>query len=130
MDLSKIDLELIEFAKKHIKSHYLEGRHSIAGIVRCQSGKIYTGLNFKYKTRGISMCAERIAIFKAIEEGEILDTILGIKYSPETDTYEVMNSCGECRQVELYHAPLKVIVNEKGILKKVSIEELLPYAYI
>jgi cytidine deaminase len=129
-NLSAQDHQLIEQAKQHIKSHFKEGLHSIAAIVLCKSGNTYTGLNFKYRTRGISMCAERIALFKAIEAGEELETMVGVKYEAKTDEYEIMNTCGECRQVELYHKPLNCIINDHGKLKKIPIEELLPFSFL
>jgi cytidine deaminase len=126
--LSDKDIQLIEVAKKHIKKMFDDKLTTIAGALRTKSGKIYTGINLKYGARNVSMCAERIALFKALDDKEIPDTIVGVKYFSETDSYEVQNTCGECRQVYLYNN-LKVVINDNGVLKVLTIQDLLPYSY-
>lgn len=127
--LSKKDIQLVEVAKKHIKEMFDDERTTIAGALRTRSGKIYTGINLKYRTRNVSMCAERIALYQALNEKEIPDTIVGVKYFPENDSYEIQNSCGECRQVYLYNN-LKVLTDVGGKVQVIDIKELLPYSYI
>jgi cytidine deaminase len=128
--LKKEDLELIEIAKRHIKKSYSVDRITVGSVLRTKSGKIYTGVNVKYCTRSIGICAERLAMFKAIEAGDTeFDTIVAVIYYPETDTHVVFNSCGVCRQVAAYHAPINTIVNDKSNFKLVPIENLLPYYF-
>ncbi|MBI2051485.1 reverse transcriptase-like protein [Candidatus Roizmanbacteria bacterium] len=129
-NLSKKDVGLLEVAQKHAKKSYKSGQTTIAAALRTKNGNVYTGINIKYRVRNTSMCAERLAIFKAIEAGERnLDTIVGVKYFPKRDTYKIVVACGECRQVAAHHAPIKTIINNKGVTKIVSIEALLPHAY-
>ncbi|MCL5091139.1 MAG: cytidine deaminase [Patescibacteria group bacterium] len=129
--LNQEDLKLIKMAKKIVKLRYDKDLTSIGAALRTKSGKIFTGINLKYHVRNVSMCAERIAIFKALEAGEReFDTIVGVKYFPETDTYKVITACGECRQVEAQHAPLKTIIEVEGKLVVIDIEDLLPYSFI
>lgn len=124
------DYQLIEIAKKHIKECYKPNLSTISAALRTKNGKIFTGTNFKYRVRTITMCAERLAIFKAIEAGETeFDTIVGVKYFPEEDRYQILSACGECRQVQTYHAPIKTIIDDNGELKLIDIEELLPFAF-
>jgi len=130
-DLSKADQELIRIAGEHAKERYKEYFISIGGALRTKSGKIYTGINLKYGVRNTSACAETMAIYKALDDGETeLDTVVGVRYSPETDSYEVVNGCGWCRQLFCYNAPLKVITNDKGSLELREAEELLPLAFL
>ncbi len=131
MSLSEKDTALLEIAKKHAKASFNSERTSIAAALRSKKGIIYTGVNIKYHVRNISMCAETLAVCKAVEAGDTeLDTIVGVKYFPDTDSYEVLTGCGDCRQIEAYHAPLKSIISVNGELKLVEIEDLLPFAFI
>lgn len=125
------DIDLIECAKEHAKKMYQENRTSIAAVLLSSSGEVFTGVNLKYQTRNVSMCAARVALFKAIDEGEIsFSTLVEVKYFPETESFELVNNCGECRQVFLYYSPFDVVVVDQGKAKKVSTLELLPYSYV
>lgn len=128
--LVKDDLELIEIAKEHAKKSYKEGIISMAAVLRTKEDRIYTGINVKHRKIWKCICAERVTIAKALEAGEArFDTMVTVKYFPEKNEYEVINMCGECRQIAICHSPLKVIVDNKGTLTKVSIEKVFPYPY-
>lgn len=128
--LNKKEIKLIEYAKKHIKNSYKEGLTSISAVLLTKKGNIYTGVNLKYKKIYKCICAERVAIAKAIEKKERdFDTIVSVKYEPEDNQYFVVNMCGECRQIAFCHRPLKIIVDEEGILNTVSIEKIFPFPY-
>lgn len=128
--LNKKDVELLEAAKKRAKEHYREKVTSMAAVLRTKKGNVFTGINVKYKSVWKCICAERVAIAKAIEAGELeFDTIVTVKYEPENDSYEVVNMCGECRQLAIFHKPLIVMSVNNGNIKSVRIEDILPYAY-
>lgn len=128
--LHKKDLELLEAAKKHAKKHYLKKVTSMAAVLRTKKGNLFTGINVKYKPIWKCICAERVAIAKAIEAGDVdFATIVTVKYFPDDDFYEVVNMCGECRQLAIFHKPLTVISVKNGKIEPVSIEDILPYAY-
>ncbi len=133
-DISKLsskDQKLIQIAAAHAKKMFKEDSMSVGAALRTKSGKIYTGINLKYKVRTICICAEPVAIHTAINEGETeFDTVCGVKYVVETDSFVVMNSCGNCRQLYAYHKPLKVIIDNEGIAESVDAESLLPYSFI
>jgi len=130
-NLTEADQELIRIAGSHAKERYKEYFISIGGALRTESGKIYTGINLKYGVRNVSACAETMAIHKALDDGdEELDTVVGVKYFPDTDSYEVVNGCGWCRQLFCYNAPLKVITNDKGQIELRKAEDLLPLAFM
>ena len=78
-----------------------------------------------------AMCSERVAIFKAEDDGENeFDTILGLKYLPETDDFIIVAPCAACRQVEIYYPRLKTILpDENNVLVIKTIEELYPFPY-
>jgi cytidine deaminase len=129
-NLSKKDLELVEYAKEHARKCYRKNRTSMAAALRTENGKIYTGINLKYKPVWKCMCAERNAIAKALEAGEEkFDTIVTVKYEDQDDSFSVVNICGECRQIAIFHEPLNVIVSTGDKVELVSIADTLPYSY-
>jgi cytidine deaminase len=129
--LSKGNRELVNLAGQHAKDRYKEKFISIGGAVRTKSGKIYTGINLKYRVRNASACGEAMAIYAALNDGETkLDTVVGVKYFPETESFEIVNGCGWCRQLFTYNTPLSVIIDNDGIVDVAEAEELMPYAFI
>lgn len=129
--LTEQDQELIRVAGDHVKARFKENFISIAGALRTKNGKIYTGINLKYRVRNESTCGEAMALYSALNDGEeAFDTIVGVKYFPETDSFEVVNGCGWCRQLFCYNAPLKVITDNQGILELREAEELMPLAFM
>jgi cytidine deaminase len=130
--LSPDDIELIRIAGNHAKERFQLDFVSIGGALRTRSGKIYTGINLKYRVRNTSACAETMAIYAALNDGESeFDTVVGVKYFTETDSFQVVNGCGWCRQLFCYNTPLNVIVDDgKGGLAVVKAEDLLPHAFL
>jgi cytidine deaminase len=67
----------------------------VGAALRAQSGKIYTGCNIENASYGLTICAERVAIFKALSEGECgFDAIAVV-----TDADKLTPPCGACRQI-------------------------------
>ena len=129
--LSKRDLELVTLAGNHAKERYKKGFTSIGGALRTKGGKIYSGINLKYRVRNTSTCAETMAIYNALNDGQTaFDTVVGVKYFPDTDSFEVVNGCGWCRQLFCYNAPLKVIVDNNGTLEVREAEDMLPLPFL
>ncbi|MEF3279364.1 MAG: cytidine deaminase [Elusimicrobiota bacterium] len=94
----KLMRKLIEFAKKAQKNSYSPySRYPVGASVVGGSGKIYTGTNIENASFGLSICAERVAIFKAIANGE--KSIKDICVVARSAT-----PCGACRQVILEFA--------------------------
>ena len=77
------------------KSYSPFSRFAVGAAVMCTSGKIYSGCNIENSSFGLTICAERCAIFKAISEGEREILAVAI-YSPNSDS---CYPCGACRQV-------------------------------
>lgn len=128
--LNKKDYRLLEIAKKHAKQHYRKGITSMAAALRTKNGSIFTGVNVKYKKVWKCICAEGVVIAKAIEAGETeFDSIVTVKHSPEDNDFTVVNMCGECRQIAIFHSPLRVISANNEKVTSVPIEEVFPYPY-
>jgi len=80
--LTQTDKELIKLAEQHAKERFEKDFISIAGALRTKSGKVYTGINLKYRVRNTSTCAETMAIYAALNNGDkVFDTIVGVASS-------------------------------------------------
>lgn len=87
---------LMNMAKEASKTSYSPfSRFAVGAAVLAKSGKIYQGCNVENSSFGLTICAERCAIFKAISEGEREIRAVAI-YSPNADS---CYPCGACRQV-------------------------------
>ncbi len=127
-EITEKDRELIDAAMKVMRDCFDDGvyHHTVGAALLCKSGKIVTGINC-YAIHG--SCAEYIAIGKAITQGEReFDTIVAVHEHALNNVYP---PCGNCRQLMIEYAPnIKVIVNDDdGNLTKVSIKDLLPFAW-
>ena len=99
----------------------------VGAAVKTADGKVYTGCNVESASYGLTVCAERVAIWKALSEGERQFTELAIV----ADTGALTPPCGTCRQIIWEFAKNATIVlgNLHGETQVVSIRELLPRAF-
>ena len=97
----------------------------VGAALLTRSGKFYTGCNVENASFGLTVCAERVAIWKAVSEGETefeaLAVVTNIAGSP----------CGACRQVMVEFAPDMpvVLADLSGIDTITSVDNLLPHAF-
>lgn len=120
--------ELIETAKAARLRSVAPFSHFLVGAaLKAADGKVYTGCNVESASYGLTVCAERVAIWKAVSEGERQFTELAIVADTETLT----PPCGTCRQIIWEFAKNATIVlgNLHGETQIVSIRELLPRAF-
>lgn len=96
----------------------------VGAAVRTAGGKVYVGCNVESASYGLTVCAERVAIWKALSEGERDFTELAVVADTETLT----PPCGTCRQIiwEFCKNAAIVLANLRGESEVVSIRELLP----
>jgi cytidine deaminase len=99
----------------------------VGAAVRAENGKVYTGCNVESASYGLTVCAERVAIWKALSEGERQFTELAIV----ADTASLTPPCGTCRQIiwEFCKHARIVLANLQGQSEMVSIRDLLPRAF-
>lgn len=120
---------LMNRAKEASKMSYSPfSRFAVGAAVLAKSGTIYSGCNVENSSFGMTICAERCAIFKAISEGE--KEILAVAiYSPNTDD---CNPCGACRQV-MYEfqgdEEIDVITENMGELIVRKLGVYLPFGF-
>jgi len=98
----------------------------VGAALLCADGKVYTGVNVENVVNSLSICAERIALSKAISEGEHDFVKIAVICDAEH-----CQPCGACRQVLYEHAPdLEVLMgNPQGEFKRTTIRDLLPEAF-
>jgi cytidine deaminase len=122
------DKNLILEAKKAIKSAYAPySNFEVGAALLSRDGKVFTGANLENSSFGITVCAERVALYKALSSGEKDFIKIAIVASAE----KPITPCGLCRQALFEFSPdLKVICsNMKGRTQKYSLKKLLPYPF-
>lgn len=119
---------LLEAAKKARTYAYVPySRFAVGAAVRT-SEQIVTGANVENASYGLTTCAERIALFKAVSEGERDFQGLAVI----ADTKKPVVPCGACRQVlvELCSRDMKIwLANLTGQVMETTVGELLPHAF-
>lgn len=112
-------------ARKHAYAPYSKFR--VGAAVRTAGGAIYTGANVENASYGLSMCAERVAIQKAVSEGHrrILEVAV------VSDGEALTMPCGACRQVMAEFGVRRVIVGTPAGRKRIrTLAHLLPEPFL
>lgn len=121
------DQTLLKLAVEARQNAYCPySKFPVGAALLCADGTVYTGVNVENAVNGLSLCAERVALFKAISEGKRVFMKIAVACNAE-----YCRPCGACRQVLYEHAPdLEVLMgNPEGTFKKMTIRELLPEAF-
>jgi len=123
------DRELIKRAQIARKSaHAPYSRFQVGSALLAADGRVFTGCNIENATYSLTMCAERVAIFKAASEG--VREILKVVIVADTDT--PTPPCGCCRQMiwEFASPQTEVILaNLSGQVEKFKIDTLFPNSF-
>ena len=120
--------QLLREAKKAREAAYAPySKFKVGAAVRTRAGNVYTGCNVENASYGLSMCAERIAIFKAVTAGDTDITDIALL----TDTPTPSSLCGACRQVLFQFGKSSRVVagNLEGSVVVSSVSELLPHPF-
>jgi len=98
---------------------------AVGAALLARSGCVYTGCNVENASYGLSICAERTAVFKAVSEGERDFEAIAVV------TEKGVTPCGACRQVLLeFGEDIQVIVADgAGEYRVFTLQELLPQAF-
>jgi cytidine deaminase len=99
----------------------------VGAALETRGGKVYTGCNVENSTYGLSVCAERVAIWKALSEGETVFRRLVVVAAGDTLT----PPCGACRQIIWeYCGDIQVVLsNLCGKRKSLRMSELFPLPF-
>ena len=99
----------------------------VGATLQCEDGTLVTGCNIESSSYGLTICAERNALFKAISEGKREFARMVIV----ADTEQLTPPCGACRQVLWDFAPRVeiIIANLEGKQMSFSMTDLLPHPF-
>ena len=120
------DYEVLITAAKQSRenAHAAYSNFRVGAALRAASGRIFGGCNVENATYGLTVCAERVAIFKAISEGERgFDAIAVV-----ADTDSLTAPCGACRQLiwEFCGDVPVILANLKGKVETIAMRDLFP----
>jgi len=130
MDLTHEIKSLVEVSKTAMEHAYAPcSGFKVGAAVLGSSGEIYTGCNVENASYGLSTCAERAAIFRAICEGERAIRAVAISNSSGKAAFP----CGACLQVMAEFAPAGeamniYLVSDQGV-ETHTLADLLPHAF-
>jgi cytidine deaminase len=120
--------QLIETAVQARRWAYAPySNYAVGAALLVDSGKVYDGVNVENAAYPTSMCAERVAVFKAVSEGERAFTAIAVA------TANGGTPCGSCRQVlsEFGLETIVIIVDASGkVIQEGTVAELLPGAFL
>ncbi len=118
-------LEAALAAREHAHAPYSKFR--VGAAVEDDSGRIHTGCNVENSTYGLTLCAERVAVFKAISEGARKFRRVAVA----ADTAQLTPPCGACRQIlwEFCGDVPITLVNLAGHTEVFQLKDLFPRAF-
>lgn len=109
------------------RAHAPYSKFKVGAALRTKSGEIVTGCNIENASYGLTLCAERVAVFKAVSEGlREFDAIAVVADSPRATA-----PCGPCRQIlwEFCGDIVVHMVDLHGRKRTVRMSELLPLPF-
>ncbi|MBQ7379158.1 MAG: cytidine deaminase [Clostridia bacterium] len=126
--------KLVEMAIEARKSAYAPySGYRVGAALLGKSGKVYLGCNIENASYTPTVCAERVAVFKAVSEGEKEFEAIAVCGGNKDEIEGGFPPCGVCRQVlREFCDPddFKVYMIDKGgAYKTVTLAELLPYGF-
>jgi cytidine deaminase len=123
------DSELLKRAIQARRNSYAPYSHfAVGAALLTVGGRIYTGTNVENASYGLSLCAERVAIAKAVSEGEKSFVKIALVCPSDKDP---CRPCGACLQVLREFAPEIIVImgNLQGQMETRALPELLPHPF-
>ncbi|HEY5729298.1 MAG TPA: cytidine deaminase [Anaerolineales bacterium] len=117
-------IDLANTARQRAYAPY--SKYPVGSSLRTKTGRVFTGVNVENAAYPQTMCAERIAIFKAVSEGETEFEVITVV------TDNGGSPCGGCRQVmaEFGLDALVILADGKGrVVEEITVKDLLPGAF-
>ena len=117
-------IDLANTVRQHAYVPY--SKYRVGAAVLTKSGRVFTGVNVENASYPETMCAERVAIFKAVSEGEKDFEIISVV------TDNGGSPCGGCRQVMAEFGLDTIVLMADGsgkLVKETTVKELLPEAF-
>jgi cytidine deaminase len=118
-------IELANEARRHAYAPY--SHYPVGAALRTRTGRVYTGVNVENAAYPTGICAERVAVFKAVSDGERDFDVIAVV------TDNGGSPCGACRQVlsEFGLDTIVLIADGKGkLFQETTVGNLLPEAFL
>lgn len=126
----KEKIELLKAAVKGAKNAYIPySKFRVGAALLTESGNIYAAGNIENVSYGATVCAERVAMWKAVSEGEKVFKAIAVVGPGTEEAYP----CALCRQVMVeFGLDWLVIAGDKdgNYLGEITVRELVPYAFV
>jgi len=122
------DKALMKLAKQAYKKAYSPYSNvKVGAAILCVNGKVFTGCNIENASYGLTVCAERTAVLKAVSSGQTRF----VKIAIASDQKREFSPCGACRQVlsEFNHDIAVIWQDADGKIKTQTLSHLLPFAF-
>lgn len=122
------DVELLGKAKAAKEGAYAPySRFRVGAALLGKNGSIYTGANVENASYSVTCCAERVALFQAVTDGERDFDAIAVT----SDSDELTYPCGVCRQALYEFSPGLTVLASNNDLKyeKTTLDKLLPHAF-
>ena len=126
------DLELMTAAEKAREGAYSPySDFKVGAALLTKRGKVYVGCNIENASFTPTVCAERVAFFEAVKNGERDFAAIAIVGGKSGDNPTFCAPCGVCRQVmaEFCHKDFRILFGTKENFKAYSLEELFPASF-
>ena len=134
LPLDPEDEALVQAARDVLLRHYKPFWHTVGAALRSRDGRIWTGVHLGAVVGRLSICAEVIAVGRAVMDGDgTIECAVAVRH-PKPDepdqTIAVVPPCGACRETLTDYDPAAlVIVPTPAGLRKVPVRQLLPFPY-
>ncbi len=132
--LTQADHDLVAAAAEALARHYKLLWHTVGAALRGRDGRVWTGIHIGATVGRLSVCAEAVALGRAILEGDgTIETAVAVRH-PKPDEHDrelaVVSPCGACREMLLdFDRNALVILRGPGGLTRVPVSSLLPAPY-
>jgi cytidine deaminase len=118
---------LLDEARDAMRRAYVPYSHfPVGAALLAEDGRVFTGCNVENASYGLTLCAERVAIGKAVSEGAqrfVAVAIVAERVAP-------CSPCGACRQVLAEFGPELVVILDQGTVPwQIPISDLLPHGF-
>ena len=116
---------LIEAAiEARLRAHAPYSRFLVGAALESGDGRVFTGCNVENSTYGLTLCAERVAVFKAVSEGVRNFRRIAVA----ADTPKLTPPCGSCRQIlwEFCRDIEVILINLQGQIETLRLKDLFP----
>ncbi|MBR6796247.1 MAG: cytidine deaminase [Clostridia bacterium] len=124
---------LAKLAAESAKAAYSPySEFKVGAALLCTDGTVYTGCNIENSAYSATVCAERVAFFKAVSEGKTEFEAIAVAGGKDAVIDGICPPCGVCRQVMAEFCDskrFKVLLVKKDGFEEYSLEEILPLSF-